>query len=1034
MGYLDSFKNATKNVLTIFTACIGIGFLIYFYSANTLSDTMSESLTEMANLGAKIVENDIRRHLQILETISKTGFINDPNLSFQEKAKYLNTIFNKEDFIRITLADLQGNAWTSDGNALNIGDREHFKQAVLGKKVVSNPIVSRVEEQIVVVFAIPIYNNGQVSGILSAVYNGEELSKITDGIRLEEQGNSFIINDLGEVIAHDDRNLVYQKFNPIEEAKRDPSLKNFARLVTMMIQEKSGTGSYHYQGLKKYLGYAPIAGTDWSLVVAAPKSRIFKSVNQLLIFLMGSLLTIYFIILALNLHLEFLRKKLQKERRKSSNVIEIAEIIIVKYEQSGNILNFNRFAEIKTGFKKEEVTGKKKISDIFIAEDEEQTAILLENLAQCRCPSDIEVAIRTKMGGKIYFIGHCNALEHNPSGDGIYELTGIDITERVEAERKLRESHEQLAAFNEELTASDEELHHNLEELLESQRQFRESEERYSLVVEAAGIGIWDWDAQTKRRFASVEWCKILGIIPNATMDYFKEFRKRIHPEDWEYIKKNWKGYLENKAGHYECEHRIVLPSGEIRWVQALVKAVWNIDGKVARMAGSHLDVTRLKKYRDKLEYLAYHDPLTDLPNRLMLRFYWAKILKNRKTLKSALFFIDSDNFKFINDTLGHTLGDKIIMAVGSRIREAIGRNHTVFRIGGDEFVVSVPDFTEIKEVEEIAQIILHSFTEPFEIENSRIPITVSLGIAIYPDHGIETDELLKNADIAMYKAKELGKNRYVIYDKSIHAPIKERMRLEKYLSGALARKEFSLYYQPQVDLATGAITGFEALLRWNSPELGMVSPLKFIKITEDNGMIIPLGDWVLESACRFIKDLQVRIGRKLTVSVNASIIQLMQDNFVDKVLAVLMACQLDPESLELEITESILIESFDTIYQKLELLRKHQVGIALDDFGKGYSSLNYLCHLPISTLKIDKSFIDNVVNIDKDRIITGDIVAIGHKVGLSVIAEGVETQEQLKYLADHECDKVQGYIYSKPLPEKEVILLLRSKAQGPEI
>ncbi len=1029
MAYFNSFKNSSKNILIIFAACIGIGFLIYFYSVNTLSHTMTESLTEMANLGAKIVENDIRRHLQILETISKMDFITDPNLSLEAKAQNLKAIVNQKDFIRLTLADLEGNARTTDGNVLNIGDRDHFKQTVTGKKVVSNPIVSKIEKEIVVVFAVPIYSGDQISGVLSAVYNGEELSKITDGVRLGERGNSFIINDLGEVIAHDDRKLVYQRFNPIQEVKRDPSLEKLAKITKLMLQAKSGTGSYSYQGLKKYLSYAPIAGTDWSLAVAAPKKQIFKSVNQFLIFLIGSLLTIYLIILALNIHLEFLHKKLQKERQKSSDVIEIAEIIIVKYDRNGNILDFNQFAEIKTGFKKEEVIGKKKISEIFLSEDEEQTAILMESLAQCRCPSDIEVAIRTKTGGKIYFIGHCNLLERNAAGDGIYELMGIDITERVESERQLREGHEQLAAFNEELIASDEELRTNLEELLESQKQFRESEERYSLVVEAAGIGIWDWDAQNKRHFASVEWCKILGISPNTTGGYFKKFRKRIHPEDLEYVKDTWRKYLEDRTGHYECEHRIFLPNGEIRWIQALAKAVWSIDGKVVRMAGSHLNVTRLKEYQEKLEYLAYHDPLTDLPNRLMLRLYWAKILKNRRTVKSALFFIDSDNFKYINDTLGHTLGDQIIVAIGSRIRETIGRNHTVFRIGGDEFVISVPDFIEIKEVEEIADKILNAFAEPFEIENSRIPITVSLGIAIYPDHGVETDELLKNADIAMYKAKELGKNRYVIYDKSIHAPIKERLRLEKYLSSALSQQEFLLYYQPQVELISGVITGFEALLRWNSPVLGMVSPLKFIKITEDNGMIIPLGDWVLERACRFIKDLQVRIGRKLTVSVNASIIQLMQDNFVDKVLAVLKACQLDPESLELEITESILIESFETVYQKLELLRKHRVGIALDDFGKGYSSLNYLCQLPISTLKIDKSFIDNVVNADKGRIITGDIVAIGHKVGLSVVAEGVETQEQLKYLVDHECDKVQGYIYSKPLPEEEVIVLLESKA-----
>lgn len=991
MAHYNSFKHASKKILIIFAACIGIGFLIYFYVANTLIHAIEESITETVNLGARIVGNDIRRHLRPLETISKMAFITDPNLSFKEKARHLDVFLAKEGFIRLALADLQGNAWTSDGKTLNIGDLDYFRKAALGQKIVSGPIADELGRQTIMVFSVPIFHGGQVSGLLHAVSNVEELS-ITDKFRKGNDGNALIIGRFGKVIAPNDRKLAVRR------------------------------------GTDMFLGFAPIAGTDWFLAIAAPKSKVFKSVYQLLGFLIGSILIICAIVLALNMYLQYLRRKLLKERRKSSNVIQIAEIIVIKYDRIGKILDFNRFAEEKTGFKKKEIINKKNISELLIGQDQEQTAVLMERLTHGRCPSFIEAEIKTKTGGKLFFIGHCRASKPNRWGRIEYELMGTDITERVESESQLRMSHQQLAALNEELITFDEELRLNLVELLKSQKQLRESEERHSLVVEASGIGIWDWDAETGRYFVSFEWCKILGITPGPAEENFIESFNRIHPEDLEYVQKSWDEYHRKKGGHFECQYRIVLPSGEIRWVQAMAKAVWNMDGKVIRMAGSYSDVTRLKEYQERLEFLAYHDPLTKLPNRLMLRLYWTEILDNNQAVKSALFFIDSDNFKFINDTLGHNHGDQLIVAIGSRLKANIGENDNVFRIGGDEFVVSIPNFTNIEDIETVAKKIIYSFAEPFEIANNSIHITVSLGIAIYPDHGVETDELLKNADIAMYKAKECGKNRFVFYDAKIHARIEERMWLEKNLGNALSKQEFLLHYQPQVDLKTGTITGFEALLRWNNLELGLISPLKFIEITEDNGLIIPLGEWVLNRACRFMKDLQELTGEKLAVSVNASIIQLMQDDFVERVLEVLKDCRFNPELLELEITESVLIESFETIYQKLESLREKRVRIALDDFGKGYSSLNYLCRLPISTLKIDKSFVDNIINKDKDRIIIGDIVAIGHKVGLSVIAEGVETDEQLQYLMDHECDKVQGFIYSKPLPEEEVIELLRSK------
>lgn len=1027
MAYFNYFKKAFKSILIIFTACIGIGFLLYFYTSKILLRTTADSLEEMAKLGAIIVEKEIHRRLQSLETISKTNAIRNPNLSLKDKAVYLNNYLT-EDFIRITISDSQGNACTSDGNTINIADREHFRKAVSGEKNVSDPIASKIGSEMVVVFAVPVYVNNEITGILCGVYKGEELSKITDGFRLGEGGNSFIINKFGEVIAHDDRSLVFQRFNPILGAKKDPALKELAGLIEQMTQGKTGAGSYRFLGAGKYLSFAPIKGTDWSLAVAAPKSQIFQDINQLLFFLTASFLIICIVIVILNLYLGYLQRRITRERKLSGNVIEMANLIIIKYDSDGNILDFNKFAELKTGFVKAEVIGRMNISDLIVLDHKDGLA-LLEALSSGACPQKLELAFTTKTDGILYLIGHCNCPNLKSTDQREYELLGMDITEMVEAEKQLRKSHEQLAALNEEITASEEELRANFEDLFESQQQLRESEERYSLVVDAAGIGIWAWDSLTKRWFFSSECRKILEIDPHSVQEYFREIQRRIHPDDSGDVVKTWKEYQNVKTGHFEIEHRIVLPNGEVRWVHALIKAVRKMDGNIIRMAGSYLDITKLKEYQEQLQYLAYHDVLTGLPNRLMLHSYWNENLAGCKEQKTAIFFLDIDDFKLINDTLGHNFGDQLIVAIGSRLQSLLGRGSMVFRIGGDEFIIFRSCSTEISEVEAVATKILRSFTEPFELENKRVHVTGSIGITIYPDHAVETVDLLKNADIAMFKAKELGRNRYVIFDPGLQMVIDERVQLEKNLRDALNKEEFHLYYQPQIDPRTGRVGGFEALLRWVSPELGMVSPLKFIRITEETGMIVQLGAWVLEQACSFLKRLQLNTGANFLVSINVSIIQLMQDNFVRQVLETLDKYQVNPELIELEITESILIESFDTIYQKLNSLRESRVRIALDDFGKGYSSLNYLCQLPISTLKIDKSFIDNIMDVNKERIITGDIVAIGRKIGLAVVAEGVETREQVDYLLNHGCDKIQGYFYSEPIPEEKVVAFLKKRS-----
>lgn len=437
----------------------------------------------------------------------------------------------------------------------------------------------------------------------------------------------------------------------------------------------------------------------------------------------------------------------------------------------------------------------------------------------------------------------------------------------------------------------------------------------------------------------------------------------------------------------------------------------------------------RLKAYEKELEYQAYHDQLTGLQNRRALIGRLDQLIAQEDPGQVALLIVDIDNFKYINDTMGHVFGDNLLIKVSERLGQLTEKNGRIFRLSGDSYVVLLENNQEEEAIEKLALKLLKGFESRFEITDSSLFVSVSIGIAHYPEHGSSLDELLKNADIALYKAKETGKNRIVFYNKPMDEALSERVLLEKHMRTALDNNEFILHYQPQLDIRTNKISGLEALIRWKSPELGFISPLRFISVAEDTHLIIPIGEWVLKNACIFMKNLQQQGYNEMSMSVNISMLQLLQEDFVERVTEILRFSQLDPAYLELEITESIMMESYEAIASKLKKLTDIGIKIALDDFGKGYSSLNYLKQLPISTLKIDKSFIDTIEAGKKDKSLTDLIVKVGRSMGLCVVAEGVETQEQMDYLVKHRCSKIQGYLFSKPVPGEEVKNILEKQA-----
>jgi diguanylate cyclase (GGDEF)-like protein/PAS domain S-box-containing protein len=451
------------------------------------------------------------------------------------------------------------------------------------------------------------------------------------------------------------------------------------------------------------------------------------------------------------------------------------------------------------------------------------------------------------------------------------------------------------------------------------------------------------------------------------------------------------------------------------------------IAGRCIGRVWSFRDITEKKQAQERLHYLAAHDPLTNLPNRTLLfdrlgqaisRVDWHRRLV-------AVLFMDLDRFKVINDTLGHSYGDRLLKAVGNRLSENVRGGDTVARLGGDEFVVVLADIARAEDVPMVIKKILDSLSLPFGVEAVELFITASVGVSLYPNDGEDPVMLLKNADAAMYRAKEQGGNNYQFYSPDMNVRIIERLALETDLRRALEREEFLLHYQPQVDLETGRIIGMEALVRWKKPDLGLVSPAKFIPLAEETGLILPIGEWVLRRACEQNKSWQEAGLPPIRIAVNLSARQFQQENLAMTIGRVLQETGLDSKFIELELTESLLMKKGEITLSILRELNKMGLRLSIDDFGTGYSSLSYLTRFPIHELKIDKSFVLSVTVDSNNAVVARAIVTMAHGLGLKALAEGVETQEQLDFLRSIRCDEAQGYLFSRPLPTEEATKLL---------
>ena len=591
---------------------------------------------------------------------------------------------------------------------------------------------------------------------------------------------------------------------------------------------------------------------------------------------------------------------------------------------------------------------------------------------------------------------------------------------------KLSSSYDELAAVNEELLATEEELRAQYDELQHNEEALRDSEEKYRLALKCANDSIWEWNLVTGEFFASDKLDDIIGYKLNKNISITRLFNELVHPDDLEKAKKEAYNHINNKTEIYKSEFRIKTSTGSYVWILSRGKALRDSEDKAIKVAGSITDISLRKISEDKIKYMAFYDSLTKLPNRtlFMNRLNEQLELLNNKNIEGAVFFIDLDNFKDINDTMGHDYGDKLLIYLAKQFKSLIDEKDTICRLGGDEFILLHPYVREA-EVEYYAKRLLDLFNKAFNIDNKQMYITASIGVALYPKDGTDTNTILKNADSAMYKAKESGKNRFELFDPEIYLKLERKICIERILRTAIENNELSINYQPQYDAQNNEIFGFEALIRLNSKELGFISPLEFISIAEESGYITNLSRWIIEASCRqSVKWLNAGYKFK-SISINISSVDIQQPDFLEIIKDIIERTAINPNIVELEITETVLMESLDSSIEILKKLMDMGIRIALDDFGTGYSSLSYLRKIPINTLKIDKSFIDNITSNKKEESIINNIIQMAHSLDLKVVAEGVEVKEQLLSLKEKNCDYIQGYYFSKPLPASEAEKLL---------
>ena len=650
---------------------------------------------------------------------------------------------------------------------------------------------------------------------------------------------------------------------------------------------------------------------------------------------------------------------------------------------------------------------------------------------------DIEWRHRRRHDGVLIWSRHlAKALPNFDGSQGAIWISE-DISAQKDAQEALAVAHHELERRvqerTEEMARINRQLQHEVAERRSAEQHLRASEARFRDLTEMTSD--WFWETDTEMRFTEVSGGGLMAPTPAGQPDSplgkcrWELPVSGVTPEQWDEHRRQLQARLPFRDFTYQLRAR----NGEMRWCSVSGKPVFE-DGVFTGYRGTGSDITERKLTEQRIEFLAYHDPLTGLPNRVLLedRLEQTIAQAERSHRGRALVFMDLDNFKKINDSLGHATGDALLKEVAARLKRCVRDTDTISRQGGDEFVLVLGGLHGAEGSLPVLTKIMETLQEPFVCEGNELSTSASMGVALYPQDGNCFDILRKKADMAMYRAKEAGRNTYRFFDEAMDEEAVEHLLMRSGLRRAIERGEFVLHYQPQVDIASGRVVGVEALLRWEHPEFGLVQPGRFIPVAEESGLIVPIGAWVIEEACR-----QAMVWRRaglpdLVMAVNLSAAQFRRSGIEDTVAQALQRSGLVPALLELELTESILLQDVEQVLATVQRLKQLGVQLAIDDFGTGYSSLSYLKRFDIDKLKIDQSFIRDLASDPDDAAIVRAIIQMAHSLGLRAIAEGVETAQPLQQLRGFGCDEAQGYLYARPMPaaETERYLAQRTVAQ----
>ena len=699
-------------------------------------------------------------------------------------------------------------------------------------------------------------------------------------------------------------------------------------------------------------------------------------------------------------------RALKRERNFIAAILDTAGALVIMLNARGRIIRFNRTCEQTSGYSFDEVRGKFLWDKLLPPEEIEDVKASYDRLLGGEPANEFESHLVTKTGEK-RILSWSNAILSSPGFDDYIISIGVDITERRQMEEALHER-----------------------------------DRRYELVVNSTEDGVWEWRFAENQIYYSKQWLTNVGYNKEPGRNGPPvEWFSRIHPEDFEVFKADLVRYLKGSKTPFYSEHRLLHQDESYHWVISRGSVDEDKEGNIYRMVGSLSDINKQKVAEQKLMYSAWHDALTGLPNRTLFMNHLERSIDLAKEYKDYLFavlFIDLDRFKVINDSLGHLAGDKLLIEISQRLKAQVRSTDTVARFGGDEFAILLDDIAHADEAKKIAARIQEAAAQAIDLAEGEVFTSASIGIALSSTGYEWPQDILRDADTTLYRAKALGRSRYEVFEIGMRTQAEAVLQLEAELRQAIDRHEFQVYYQPITDLKTGQITGVEALLRWQHPERGLINPDEFIPLAEETGLILVIGSWVLQAACVQLHNWHQAGYTTLRMTVNVSPQQFQKlspatladeetQSLQELVEQILNQTSVPADRIELEITENLvrLYDEFDL--GSLHHLRALGVRIAIDDFGVG-SSLSFLKHFPIDTLKIDQSFVKEIVEDAGDAAFVRAIIAMAHSLSLKVIAEGVITEAQKTFLRKLKCDEIQGYLFSQPLPAQEITKLLQKQ------